>query len=93
MMIVERVFLNRLGAGYEPTITSIDDRTHGTHSLHPGGLAFDVRTKDLLDEDAAIVFTEIYKRLNRLGFDVLWERRGQSGQHFHIEYDPKAEEA
>jgi hypothetical protein len=89
--VVERVCLNHFGLGYEPTLTSIND-SHQS-GLHPKGFAFDVRTKDMLREDAAIIFVEVHKRLEALGFDVLWEDRDGPNQHFHIEYDPKAGEA
>ena len=93
IQVVERVCMNRLGLGYEPTITSADDRKHGPRSKHPSGNAIDVRTKDMLREDAAIIFAELQRRLDGLGFDVLWEFRGEPQEHFHIEYDPKPWEA
>lgn len=93
MMVVERVCLNLFGLGYEPTITSADDRVHGPNSLHPSGNAFDVRTKDILRRDLDSLLTEIKRRLEPLGFDVILEFRNQEQEHIHIEYDPKAWEA
>jgi hypothetical protein len=93
MTVVERVCLNRLGLGYEPTITSADDRVHGPRSKHPSGNAIDVRTKDILREDLWIIIAKIKARLEPLGFDVVFEAEGQPQEHIHIEYDPKAWEA
>jgi hypothetical protein len=93
IQVVERVCLNRLGLGYEPTITSADDRKHGPNSLHPSGNAIDVRTKDMRREELAEIFVDIKKRLESLGFDVVLEAVGKPQEHIHIEYDPKAWEA
>lgn len=96
--VVERVCLNRLGVGYEPTVTSIDDGDHGqvgvpdavdTRTKHGKSLAFDIRVHDMLLEDRAEIFVELHRRLTRLGFDVLWEGKRTRNEHWHIEWDPK----
>lgn len=93
MGVVERVALSHFGLGYEPTITSCDDSVHGPRSLHPTGRAIDVRTKDILPRDKTAFVEEITKRLNGIGFDVVYEDDGGPQEHIHIEYDPKAGEA
>lgn len=67
----------------ELVVTSIDDSTHGADSLHPFGLAADLRTRNLKPEQIPAVQKAIKDRLPA-GFDFVFE-----GDHFHIEYDPK----
>lgn len=67
----------------DTVITAGTDGKHMAGSLHYKGLALDVRTRDLKDEDKLPAAAAIRQVLGA-GFDVVLE-----GDHFHIEYDPK----
>jgi len=69
-------------------ITSMLDGTHKPGSLHPEGLAVDIRTNDLpraLSDNFAL---ELIENLRILGFDVV---REENPRHIHIEYNPKGD--
>jgi len=85
--IIDEVW--RVLAGKNPTITSANDSRHGTKSLHFKDQAIDIRSKDLNEDQKDLIFSELKKRLNPIGYDVLLEYRGQDNEHFHVEYDPK----
>jgi hypothetical protein len=68
-------------------ITSLNDGTHGQNSKHYQSLAFDVRTKNLYEQQAKDVCTKAKLILDPQGFDTVWEV-----DHIHCEYDPKAGE-
>ena len=63
------------------TITSIVDGEHKKGSLHPEGLAIDVRTRDMKPGAAEKCVRELQDALG-LQYDVLFE-----GDHIHIEWD------
>lgn len=69
--------------GVDTVITAGTDGKHMVGSLHYRGLALDVRTRDLKDEDKQPAATAIRQVLGA-DFDVVLE-----GDHFHIEHDPK----
>lgn len=69
--------------GYELTITSVNDSTHGAKSLHYSGLAIDLRTRDVQQADWQTIVEEIKTRLGT-EFDVILE-----SDHIHIEWDPR----
>src|SRR6267142_2780801 len=70
-------------------ITSANDSTHMDGSLHPKGLAIDIRTRDIDPE----LVTELAKALKlKLNGSVLINRPYQviiEIDHIHIEFDPK----
>lgn len=78
--------------GFELTITSGADATHGRGSLHYVGCAVDIRTwRDPANwrsgQHAGGQRKELLKHVQQTmgrGFDVVDE-----GDHFHIEYQPK----
>lgn len=68
-------------SGLSLTITSARDGTHGAHSHHYKGMAFDIRIWDIADE----VHDWAEKIREKLGgnYQVIVER-----DHIHIEFDP-----
>lgn len=67
-------------------ITSCNDGQHKEDSFHYRGLAVDLRTKTLPENER----TAAVKRLREaLGteFDVLYENVGQPNEHVHVEHD------
>ena len=56
---------------------------HSPGSLHPYGLAVDIRTNVFSKADKFIVYKVLRDILKPLGFDVVMH-----STHFHIEYDP-----
>lgn len=83
-MMVERMYA---AAGGECTITSANDSTHGTSSLHYAGCALDFRTKDFGGDKVALL-ADIRAALGE-EFDVLLEHPGGDEEHIHVEYDPE----
>jgi hypothetical protein len=63
-------------------ITSARDSVHGKGSLHPKGLAIDLRTRDLEMSRIIELASEIKATLGK-NFDVVIEQ-----DHLHVEYDP-----
>ena len=57
---------------------------HSPESLHPYGLALDIRNNVFPDEDKLIVYKMLRDELKPLGFDVIMH-----STHIHVEYDPK----
>lgn len=77
-----------LGAA-ELVVTSLNDGSHSTGSLHYKGLAADLRTHNLPSPQARV---EAWRRLKAaLGsaYDVLHEHVGTPNEHVHLEYDPQ----
>lgn len=70
-------------AGESCWITSATDSVHGANSLHPKGLALDLRTKHLRSELVHPVFVKLKEALGEQ-FDVVLE-----DDHLHVEFDPK----
>ena len=77
------------GFGLEPTVTSVNDSKHMARSKHYTGRAFDLRTKDVPQDDRRALVEKIKLRLTPLGFDVVWEAVGRPSEHLHLEHDPK----
>jgi len=57
---------------------------HSPESLHPYGLAVDIRTRMFSKEDKLIVYKMLRDKLKPLGFDVVMH-----DTHIHIEKDSK----
>ena len=74
------------------TVTSLKDGKHSANSLHYSGLAVDIRSKHLTQEESRKVF---FALKNDLGpdYDVLLENEGKENEHLHVEYDPKVKAA
>lgn len=74
---------HKVGIARGAFVTSARDSIHNPGSLHPKGLAVDLRTKDLALEKIVILVNQL--RLD-LGpeFDVVLEV-----DHIHVEYDPR----
>lgn len=78
-------------------VTALTDGEHMEGSLHPKGLAADLRTKDLSPLEAQQLMRWTKQLLEPLGFDVVWEGGAgatpwTTGAHIHIEFQPKAGE-
>lgn len=79
-------------------VTSLLDGTHNADSLHPKGLAADLRTHDLTDIQAIAWFEAIKAQLEPVGFDVVWEggvgaTPATTGAHVHVEFQLKEGES
>jgi len=82
MRVAEGVFEDRkLGL---MTVTSCADGKHSAGSKHYTGGAFDIRTRDIPQDQWQIVAGDIRERLGS-EFDVVVEK-----DHFHVELDPKS---
>lgn len=84
--------------GLNTVITSLLDGVHNPDSLHPKGLAGDLRAKDLKDIEAIAWFEATKAQLEPMGFDVVWEggvgaTPATTGAHMHIEFQPKSGES
>ncbi len=87
----------------EPTITSGKDSHEDRRSLHNGptfyivedqtedGLAVDVRTRDISQDEAEQIVGWLRKNLDPLGFDTMLHGEGDN-RHIHCEFDPKLNE-
>lgn len=73
--------------GHQLTITSWNDGTHSTGSLHYKDAAFDCRTKDLPDLATKQKIRDDIVAILPPGFDVLLEYIGTENEHIHIEAD------
>lgn len=87
--------LHRMIANSPIVVTSLTDGEHNPGSLHPKGLAADLRDIDLNPDDRLKFFSNVRNRLSPLGFDVVWEGgRGATpyttGAHIHLEFQPKS---
>jgi len=76
----------------EKSLIVTSARDSHTAGLHPEGLAFDMRTRDMEEGEASLVLARIKQILEPLGYDVVDERKSVKGPHFHVEYDPKGNE-
>ena len=81
--------------GYPCVITSGVDSKHGINSLHPKGLALDLRTNHIKDTMVTSMVCQEIKEALGPQFDVVfepdeWEDGKQvKWQHIHVEFDPK----
>jgi hypothetical protein len=80
LLVADGVFSS---LGKACTVTSVCDGKHGRGSLHYVGLAMDLRTRHLTENEQREVKAEIAKRLGEQ-FDVVLEKT-----HLHIEFNPK----
>ena len=73
-------------------VTSMRDGKHSANSLHYSGMAVDIRSKHLTQEESRKVF---FALRNDLGpdYDVLLENEGKENEHFHVEADKKVKVA
>lgn len=71
------------GVGKTCTVTAGTDGTHKVGSLHPRGLALDIRSRDLQATSALQLQRSITAALGK-AYDFIVE-----ADHFHVEYDPK----
>jgi hypothetical protein len=69
--------------GYDFTLTSVVDGKHSAGSLHPDGLAFDCRTRDIPPDKRTLIADQLRAALGPQ-FDVVLEK-----DHIHVEFQPK----
>lgn len=69
-------------------ITSANDGTHMTGSLHYKNLAIDVRSHDLGSLDQKHEVLQKMKSVCGPDYDILFENPGEDNEHFHLEFDP-----
>jgi len=74
--------------GYDCTVTSGEDGTHLSQSLHYDGLALDFRTHHVERSDLDPLLDRIAKSLGD-GYDWVLEQRDKANEHLHVEYDPR----
>lgn len=79
------------------TVTSLTDGVHNPGSLHPLGLAADLRTRDMEESQAESFFGDLKGALEPMGYDVVWEggvgaTPATTGAHVHVEFQPKVSE-
>lgn len=82
----------RYELGVQAVITSLNDGNHMKGSKHYANLAIDERTRQLSPDQAQRIFLTVKAILDPQGYDTVWEGTGEpgsSGQHIHIEFDPK----
>ena len=70
-------------SGKDVTVTSARGGKHSTKSKHYSGMAVDLRTRDLTEEERNQI---LYSLPSTLGgnYDFILE-----SDHFHLEYDPR----
>lgn len=73
---------------YSFIVTSGLDGKHSQGSLHYKGLALDVRTHHIPNEEKDFYAERIRKILGD-NYDVILEDRDGLNEHLHIEWDPK----
>lgn len=89
MLIALRVVQEEFSRyGLDTVVTSGNDSTHMSGSLHYKGAALDFRTKHAAGIATGIV-QGIKKTLAPLGFDVVFEAVGKDNEHCHVEYQAK----
>lgn len=85
MIVVNDIFRE---LGFECVITSANDGTHGTGSLHPKDGAIDIRSHDLPNTAMKQKILTLMKgRLND-SYDILLEGLNTPNEHYHLEHDP-----
>ena len=67
----------------ELVVTSLNDSTHSTTSLHYAGAAVDLRTRNIPGPIREVIREQIDDRLT-YDYDVVLE-----SDHIHIEYQPR----
>jgi len=86
-MVLAAMIVRDAFAPTECVITSANDSTHSTLSLHYKGMALDFRTHDYPGNKQALL-TKIKTNLGQ-DFDVVLEALGEPNEHLHLELDPK----
>lgn len=81
MVLADGVSRREFGA--EAVVTSVVDGKHMARSKHYLGLAFDLRTRDLTEEQRKRYAASLVKALGN-EFDVVLE-----SDHIHVEFDTK----
>lgn len=79
--VVEEVW--KKNTTIQPTITSANDGKHMDGSLHYKNLAWDLRTRNLEEDQVAKILTSLQSSLG-IGWDVV-----QETDHIHVEFDQK----
>ena len=69
-------------------ITSLTDGVHGPTTLHPKGLAVDLRSHELAAGDKLKLLEDMRDLLPPY-YEVYLEDHGGPNEHYHIEYDWK----
>jgi len=91
---IDEIHMNLFRAGC--IVTSLRDGIHNPGSLHPKGLAVDIRTSDLLGMDRQEFASAVSAALGPLGYDVVLEglnaTAATTSVHLHCEFDPKGAE-
>lgn len=70
-------------------VTSGNDSTHSTHSLHYVNRALDFRARTFAHPGTKRVFMERLRARLGSDYDVILEDENGPNEHFHIEHDPK----
>lgn len=82
--------------GLECVVTAALDGKHNAGSLHSMGAAVDLRNSNCTEEQRSRILAKL-ERLEKYGFDVVSEVPGStaatSGEHFHLEWQPKVGES
>ena len=73
--------------GYNFVITSLNDGKHRPDSRHYIGYAGDFRSRHIEEQDIGSIMATIKSALPR--YDVILEKRGLTGEHIHLEFDPR----
>jgi len=86
--------------GFDCVITSLDDSGHSAQSKHyarnnTSGQceAVDLRTKHLSGIQRDLFYNFMDITLEPMGYDVVLESPGETNEHLHVEFDPKAGES
>lgn len=69
-------------------VTSLNDDQHRTNSLHYKGRAMDLRSHHAPESCKDDILAELRAALGDERWDILLERRGEPGEHYHLEIDP-----
>lgn len=74
--------------GLECTITSANDKTHMTNSLHYRNLALDLRSHFIPKGYEQSMVDELQEALGS-DYDILLEGLNTPNEHIHLEFDPR----
>jgi hypothetical protein len=74
--------------GLECTITSANDKTHMTNSLHYRNLALDLRSHFIPKGYEQSIVNELQEALGS-DYDILLEGLDTPNEHIHLEFDPR----
>lgn len=83
----------KIHAGKPVIGTSGQDGVHkDARNIHGNGLAIDVRSHNLSGEQKNLIYSDLVKYLEPLGYDVVLEDLNGPNEHYHAEFDPKGTE-